>query len=276
MNLKRIYDGMDIDTDTFTVSFNPTHQENIDTNDLYFPKPIYNTIDGLDIISVFERKLNDEGYDGNPVIYAMKNIFKGNDDKKLVSKWRFRNPSYDLYALLRRFVAVTKEIDRHFDTIITVPSSNPLNKTMLSYLVRIIPHTVGISDVFIKKDSLDVYENISLEIVESECLKRDESYENALTSLQRAFDMMRKWNDGVFSYKYIKPVWLRNAIVQSMDLADLDNSEIANNINGKSVLVIDDTYTTGKTLGDSFSAINSCYEPKEIVFLTLFSPLSKN
>jgi hypothetical protein len=86
----------------------------------------------------------------------------------------------------------------------------------------------------------------------------------------------RGGNDGVFSYKFIKPAILRNAILQSMKVSDNyanGEFEVADRINGKNALIIDDTVTSGKTLSDSAHAILEMYDPKSITFLTLFSPL---
>ena len=135
MNLKelknKVADGVDIDSQNFLVSFNPNHQNNVDTNDLYNPRPFYDELEGHKVISVFERKSSDSRYDGNPLIYALKNYGKTEEElkksKSSASKWRFANPQYDILALMRRFVAVTKEFDIPFDTIVYVPSTSPLN-----------------------------------------------------------------------------------------------------------------------------------------------------
>lgn len=47
--------------------------------------------------------------------------------------------------------------------------------------------------------------------------------------------------------------------------------EIAEHINDKNILIIDDTVTTGSTLSTSADAIWSTFNPKSITFLTIFS-----
>ena len=88
---------------------------------------------------------------------------------------------------------------------------------------------------------------------------------------------MNQKNDGVFSYKYIKPNELRDAIVQSMYISDeyKDNLEYAEMINNKRMLILDDTVTSGKTISDSANALLDTFDPKDITFLTLFTPLNK-
>lgn len=47
--------------------------------------------------------------------------------------------------------------------------------------------------------------------------------------------------------------------------------EIAEHINDKNILIIDDTVTTGATLSTSADAICRTFKPKSITFLTIFS-----
>lgn len=264
-------EGIDVYKDDMTVGFNPNHQNYINTNDPWKPKPIYNEINGNKIISIFERETSEDRNDGNPLIYALKG-----------HKWKFKTPKYDIMALLRRFVAVTKELKDTYDVIITTPSSNSLNKEILYKVERLIPHSDSFADFFMKYTANEVYENF----IDSDWLERTYSNENFQTKIHRqlysAICKMNKpksanGNDGIFSYKFIKPIILRNAILQTMKISDKYQDEFtyANRINGKKVLIIDDTVTSGKTLSDSAKAIMGMYDPKSITFLTLFSPLKK-
>lgn len=265
--VSQILEGIDVDKENLTVGFNPTHQDYIYTNDPWNPKPIYNMVRGYKVISVFSRKMSDDRLDGNPLIYALK----GKD-------WQLKHPKYDIMALLRRFVAVTKELKEHYDVIITIPSSNALNTEILQKVKRLIPHSDAFSDFFQKYSANDVYERF----LDSEWLSRTYANEADRKKMHRniykALDNMCKLNHGVFSYKFIKPVELRDAIKQSMGISDKyqDEFSYADRINGKNILIIDDTVTSGKTLSDSADAIMEMYDPKSITFLTLFSPLNRN
>lgn len=260
-------EGIDVDKDKMEVGFNPNHQEYVNTNDPWNPKPIYNTIDGKKIISIFERKRTEDGSDGNPLIYALK----GN-------KWHFRNPHFDVMSLLRRFVAVTKELKESYDLIITTPSSNSLNTEILYKVERLVPHSDSVENFFMKYSADEVYESF----IDNDWLERNyankKQRDKVHSMIYKAICKMNipkasGGNDGVFSYKYIKPIVLREAILQSMKISD--EFKEADRINGKNVLIIDDTITSGKTLSDSAKAILEMYDPKSITFLTLFSPLSK-
>lgn len=260
-------EGIDVWPEKYELAFNPNHQNYIDTNDPWNPQPIYSTVRGYKVISIFSRKMSKDKLDGNPLIYALK----GKD-------WKFKHPQYDIFALLRRFVAVTKELKDTYDTIITIPSSNSLNVEILHKVSKLIPHSYEYEDFFTKYTVDDVYESF----IDSEWL--DRAYKDNPTEkkkmhgrLYAAFEKMCSLNNRIFSYKYIKPIELRNAINQSMKVSDkyTDEFSVSDQINGKKVLIIDDTVTSGKTLSDSADAIMEMYDPKSITFLTLFSPLTK-
>jgi predicted amidophosphoribosyltransferase len=80
---------------------------------------------------------------------------------------------------------------------------------------------------------------------------------------------MQRANDGMFSYKYI-PAKLRNKIGETI----YTNKELklADEINGKRILILDDTVTTGKTLSDSAKALMSTFTPASITFFTIMTP----
>ena len=131
MKYVKLFEGVDIDSERLLVSFNLDHQQNVNTGDLYEPKPIYDTINGWDVVSIFERKYNKErpnDKDGNPLVYALKQIYG----------WKFKNPQQDIQALFRRFVAIAHKIDKSYDTIITVPSTSSLNDKFTDNMERII------------------------------------------------------------------------------------------------------------------------------------------
>lgn len=235
-------------------------KENVDTDDPWNPYPIYNEINGYKVISIFERKTNDGRLEGTSFNYALKELDCG-----------FKSPHCDFMALLKKFVAATKELQGNYDVIITTPSSNELNNEILKNALRIIPHINEFEHFFTKLEANDVYENW----LYTNWFKEHPEVKHS--TLLQAIINMNKYNNGIFSYKYIKSIELRNAIRNSMKVSDefTDNLSIGDSINEKNVLVIDDTVTSGKTISDSAYAILQMYDPQSITFLTLFSPLNK-
>jgi hypothetical protein len=120
-SINSIVEGLDLDPVYGTVSMNPNHQNYVDTNDAWSPHPYYTTINGYKVISLFKNK-----WEHNPLIWALKN-----------KKWKFKNPQHDIMFLLRRLVAVTKELHENFDVIITTPSASNLNNELLSKIKRL-------------------------------------------------------------------------------------------------------------------------------------------
>ena len=143
-----LIEGIDIDELNHVVSFNPSHEENVDTSIIL--NPTYSEIDNIKIISIFKRKTSeDSNYDGNPLIYALKGI----------KDWKFNNPKTDIINLLKQFIRISEKIEDHYDAIITVPSQNELNTEFLYRLNKIIKSDVKIEDYFWKLTAEDVFEN---------------------------------------------------------------------------------------------------------------------
>jgi hypoxanthine-guanine phosphoribosyltransferase len=87
------------------------------------------------------------------------------------------------------------------------------------------------------------------------------------------FQEMQRANNGIFSYKYI-PTKLRSKICETIHTnGDLD---LADEINGKRILILDDTVTTGKTISDSAKALISTFTPASITFFTIMTPQEIN
>lgn len=259
--------GVDYDKKNKKVSFNPHHQENVNTNDPWTPKPIINQINGFKVISIFERKYTEDKKDGNPLIYALKGKFG----------WKLNNPTYDYMALLRRFVSVCKELKEQYDVIICTPSNNSLNNEILKRVIRLVPHDVHFERFFCKYSAIDVFETTVESSKFKSCFNgQQKKYENAINDFENAVDIMNIENDGIFSYKYL-PLYLRKIVSRSMHVNKdvLNDEKIFELINDKKILVIDDTVSSGKTISDSAEALMSMFSPQSITFLTLFSPISK-
>lgn len=235
--ITRLVEGLNLDTSSMSVGVDSSHQDYVDTNDLSNPHPFYSTYHGYKVISVLRNK-----WDHNPLIWALKG-----------KKWHFNDTHRDVMFLLRRLVAVTRELHESFDTIITTPSSSKLNNQLLSMIERLIPHKASYKNFFRKYTAMEVYRNLAPE---------------DRIMLRKYFMKMENLNDGIFSYKYI-PAEYRDRIGMTMSVNDL---ALADEINGKNVLILDDTVTTGKTISDSAKALLSTFTPGNITFFTIMTP----
>ena len=259
-NFPFLIEGIDIDIINKVVSFNNNHENNVNTS--ININPIYSEINNIPVISIFKRVSNLEKTDGNPLIYALKGV----------NGWKFSNPKEDIIGLLKQFVRITEKINTDYDTIITVPSANVLNINFLHRLNKIIKADNKITDYFFKLDADDVWDNyIDWKGIKLEFGKR---YEKAHAELLRNFRNMEAENNNIFSFKYIKNGDFRKYITKTMEGKSVDEQiKYAPFINGKNVLILDDTISTGSSISETTEEILNSFMPKSITVITLFSKL---
>lgn len=266
--IKHISEGIDINKtgNNRTVSVTNNHQNYVDTNDSHNPYLFLDTQRGFRTLSIFQRKSTNDRMDSNPLLNALK-VRKG---------WKFNNAKSDLMKLLKNFVAASHLLPK-YDTIVLTPSNNKLNEIVFSYLLRLIKHDYAENKFFSKLEAQDVYEKM---INDDYINSHFENPSEVWNSIDDSFSAMnlpksQNGNDGIFSYKFLEKSSYRDAILQSMKINIRPHSDLnyAEAINGKDVLVFDDTITTGKTISDSGKAIAEMFNPKSITFITLFSAL---
>lgn len=248
---------------TVSVTKDNENPKYVDTNSYTQPYIFTDTVRGYTVYSIFKRQKTEDGVtDSNPLLNALKQR-KG---------WQFENAKNDLMLLLRNFVAAIKLLPK-YDTIIMTPSNNQLNQIVFKYLIRLIPHTTSYENFFEKFSAQDVYDNL----IDDDYINSNfENPSSVYNSIDEAFGNMMKLNNGIFSYKYLQKTPYREAIIQSMKVNigvdnDLNYDEA---INGKNVLIFDDTVTSGKTISDSGKAICDMFAPKTLTYITLFSSLN--
>ena len=82
-----INEGIDFDPQTKTVSYNPSHEENVDTSIEHNPTMDGDIIPNVQVWSIFKRKRGLHG-DGNPLVYALKGedgwAFRSEGDKNAI------------------------------------------------------------------------------------------------------------------------------------------------------------------------------------------------
>ena len=260
---KYIIEGIDVDIIRKTVSFNPNHENNVDTS--ISLNPTYDNINGIDVISIFKRKMSPTSGigDGNPLVYALK----GYND------WKFKNPEKDISGLLRNFIRISEKIQPIYDTIITVPSNNTLNINFLGRLNKILKAQYKITDYLSKLTCEDVYENyIDWSQIGVDFAEKD--YDKIEKEINKYFYEMVNKNNGFFSFKYFKNLALRKYITKTMYGSDEDVIKYAPIINGKNVLILDDTIASGTSVSETCKDIINTFDPKNITIITLFSKLS--
>lgn len=251
--MEYLIEGIDIDNLNKIVFFNDTHEKNINTS--IYDNPTVSYINDIKVISLFKRLRNDNKTDGNPLVYALKGL-KG---------WSI--DSDNLNKLYNRLNQIIEKLNDKYDTIILVPSSNILNNEILYKLNDIIKFDYQITDYMQKMSSDDVYDNY----IDWKGLYKDFPTKNIQNIINDSFKRMENENDDIFSFKYI-PSQYRPYITKTMK-KNYSIIEYADKINGKDIIILDDTISSGNTLSEMSSDIISTYTPKSVTCITLFSSL---
>ena len=255
--------GIDIDQEKKQVTYNPAHQRNLDTSIENNPSFTTEEIEGLEVnkYSLFQRKADDKG-DGNPMLYALKK----EKDWVITNKEEFLE---QLDIVLDKFIEQHKQ-----EVVIPIPSTNLLNNKFLTRIVGKL-NNVTVCDPLWKMSTEEIWET---------CEEKDSYFRRYWkekgVDLNRAFDRLGKslmWmddnNDGIFSFHYIKDMQMRESITNTMKCAPDEYHTFNKEIDGKDVLLIDDSITKGQSIRDAIHAIKSLYNPKSVSVLTIFSDL---
>jgi len=242
-----IAEGIDIDIKSKKISINLNHEDGVDTS--ITNNPIIEDLNGINIISIFKRKkLDNDRYDGNPLLYALKGL----------NGWEIND--YDVKILLKQFIRIVEKINPIYDTIIKIPSSNDLNNIFLDRINKIIKCDYKI-DEFISKLESDV---VWMDGVDFKNMNDVE-----IETLRNSFNKMGDF----FTFKTI-PSYLRKYIKKIYNTDLIDNQlDISNKINDKNILILDDTISSGSSISLFTKEILKMYEPKSITIITLFSKL---
>jgi len=242
-----LVEGIDIDDKNKIVKFNSSHENNIDTSTII--NPTYHTINGYEVISIFQRKKNDKRTDGGPLIYALK----GQNGWTIDSK--------SILSIIKNAIKVTHKLHRSYDTIIKIPSTSNLNRQMMDILVKHISHQTSIYKFFAKLSASEVFAKYT-------DFKNftDDDFKKASNQFQKMIDE----NNNIFSFKFLSKDY-RRCVTKAFIKNEID----PNLINGKSILIIDDTITSGSSFTMAANELIQAFDPKKITLISLFSPLEQ-
>ena len=221
----------------------------------------------VDVISIFKRTPYTNSYDktdidGNPFIYALK----GTDG------WSFDITDEEITHYVRRFLEICNSIDKRYDTIIIVPSSHDINRRFMKVIASRVKASDTIEDMFLKSTKSNALASLDVKAIEKYCEEKyprttDYMFNSITNEIKRAFNRMtgKYFEAKKMPKEYLKfikePVTVNNGF--SVNAA-------TQLINGKSVLVLDDTLSTGATISACVRVINQ-YEPKRLDVITLLS-----
>jgi len=279
-----IIEGIDVVRDeekkTGQVFYNPKHDEGVNTDENDNPRKykvdkIHNIDPNIEVWSIFKRvkssdpKMND----GMPLLLAMKDIawkgFKWTIDEENLNK---------IYGQVDKIVKRLNKA-RKFDVAITTPTTNHLNQTILHRVNHLLnlPDKIVTPITKIKNSEAEAFIEGEKNKIPPEdykdimyIFKTKIYYDDPEADISQ--DDLKRFP---FQIKYINPPRLRAYFTKMYELnpTDAENIKMAERVNGKDILVIDDTITSGSSLSQYVDFIKIHFTPKSITVLTLFSPL---
>ena len=257
-----LIEGIDIDRARLTVSYNPNHENNVDTSLDGNPTADNDLIPGVPVWSIFKRKQGLRRLDGNPLAYALKNELG----------WKFRSRQ-DRDAIIGQFNAIAdKFLQEHpsYGVTIIVPSSNPLNVFIANTIISKAPNIEVIEGLVCKLTTNEIYDFVmNPKSRFRKFYKKD--FDFALQELEGYLDEMDRTKGGTFVRHMVADQNMRNVIDRTVKLSPSNKAQFVDKINGSDLLIIDDVISRGQTINELVNLIRTSYAPKSITALTLFS-----
>lgn len=256
-------EGIDFDHDTMTVSYNPSHEENVDTSLENNPTKDESMIQGIPVWSIFKRKKGMYG-DGNPLIYALKGE----------NGWTFRSEK-DREAIEQQFELIASKFAQIYPIGVTIiiPSGNELNYHIAEVVLSKSKNGELIDGVICKLTTEEV-NDIVLDFNSKFREYYKDSFNSAYYRLGRFLEEMDKKRYGTFSRHLIKDPEMRDVLDFTLKVSKDRYAEFANRINGQNILIIDDTISRGQSIKEACQIMLESYAPESITVLTLLSKLN--
>lgn len=258
-----INEGIDFDPHTKTVSYNPSHEENVDTSIEHNPTMDGNIVPNVQVWSIFKRKRGLRG-DGNPLVYALKGE----------GGWTFRDES-DRNAIEKQFDVIATKFATMYPVGVTIlmPSGSELNMHIADVVMSKSRNAELIKGVICKLTTEEV-DDIVLDFNSKFREFYKDEFNSKYYELCRYLDLMDKERNGYFSRHLIKNNQMRDVLDSTLKLSDDIFAEFANKINNQDVLIIDDTISRGQSIKEACQIMLESYAPKSITVLTLLSKLN--
>lgn len=252
------------------IKINRTEKENFvtfdDSNDAIIDGPIKgkfklpNSNLVINTYSMFKRVGNIKGAsDANPLLFSLKGK----------NKWTLTNPD-EFWKRFGDLVSMFIQ-DHPLEKIVMIPSTHSVNNKFAQAIKEISPDT-QIYDGFLTK--LTVSEIASIADEPDSFFRQYWWKKGGENEVNEAYikldDYLSRMKDGVFSYSDIPDMEFRKSIINTLKLTDL-GKRYCKEINGKHILLLDDSIAAGQTVESAINALKTCYEPASISLITIFS-----
>jgi ACT domain-containing protein len=238
--------GIDITNDN-QILFNNTHQKLVNTD--INSNPTTSIIHNIKIHSIYKRvKTKSNQWDGNPLIYALKNQ-KG----YRLSRAEFKKFLYSFHFILNTLLE-----EKNYDLILVLPSSSNVAKGVAQKVSQSLSNDLSVHDIFEKQSVSEVIEKIDINVV---------SNKSKLKELKHQLSKLQKIDKNkTFSMKNVPPK-VREYFVPLKLKAKFDFSHYEN------ILIVDDLLATGNSIKSARDIILTQNSKVNIEGLCLFSGL---
>lgn len=256
-----VVEGINVNNREKIVSLTDKHNKGVDLS--LVNNPVYRKLGGHDVISIFKRTKLKNGkkwdQDGNPFIYALKEKYG----------WKFDITNEEISKYLKRFLKICDKIKNHYDTIIMVPSSSDLNKRFMEAISKQVHAKNIIPNYFLKVEKEKI---INLNLIDEEQIRKD--FGNQSEDILDKIHTHIEESDG--DYLEAKTFGKDKYLLKYIKYILPGNSEnIRDKIDGKDVLILDDTISSYSTISQCVKNIDDTFLPKSLTVITLLSGLKK-
>lgn len=215
----------------------------------------------IDTYSMFKRVSGVGGRDANPLLFALK------DDEKY--KWILENPDI-FWKRFGELVAMFIQ-DHPLEKIVVLPSTHGVNNKFVQKIQELSPDTQIYDGILIKKTVSEIWHMAE----DPDSFFRqywwkkggEDAVSEAYVKLEKYLTSMK---NGIFSYTDIPDMEFRKSLINTLKLTD-QGKTYCNEINGKHILLLDDSIAAGQTVESAINALKTCYEPASISLITIFS-----
>ena len=259
-------EGIDFNTYNNTVKFTDDHEDNVDTSLENNPVKDTKIVKGINVWSIFKRKKSPFGeleqLDGNPLLYALKNI----DGWKFISNENRRAFEDRLSEVIDKFLSMYQS-----DITVVVPSGGVVNEMLVKLIRMKSPQTFVVRDVMRKLSCWEVWHELSA--LDSPFRKKfgktETQWKQTVREMTSAFIKMKLYRQDYFTYHFT-PEKYRDAITTTLAKDETSCAQYITMFHDKNILILDDSISRGATIKNACNIIKD-FSPKSITVLTMFS-----
>ena len=260
---KTFNEGIDFAPETKTVAYNSSHENYVDISIDNNPTIDREIVPGVQVWSIFKRKIGETQEDGNPLVCALNGegwTFRSEEDREAIEK------QFDLIA--SKFVSMYQK-----GITVLIPSGNELNYHIAEVVMSKSKNAELLEGAICKLTTEEVNDIVLAKKSFFRQIYKD-NFNAAYKQLCVYFEEMDEKRDGTFSKHFIKDSKMRNVLLNTLKVSPDRYAKDSKIINGQDILIIDDTISRGQSIKEACQIMLESYAPKSITVLTLSSGLN--